>query len=72
MTDSLYRKEAMDARGRSLYGAVILRSPPSRWIILLLLITLLGLIAAGLFGLKIGDKNLPLWTWMTAQFGGAS
>ena len=68
MTDSLYRKEAMEARGHSLLGEVILHSPPSRWLIILLLIAVLGLIAAGLFGLKIGVNELPLWDWVITQF----
>lgn len=71
MTDSLYRKEAMDARGRSLYGQVILRSPPSTWLILILLLVILALIGAGLFGLTIGAEDLPLWEWVTAQFSSA-
>lgn len=68
MTESLYRKEALEARGRSLFGQVILHSPPSRWAIIFLICAVLLLIFIGLTTLTVGPDKTPMAEWIISQF----
>jgi len=69
-TSDMYRKEALEARGKPLSGQVILLTPPSWWLIVLLLGLTLGLILWGLLTLTIAQQ--PLWQFIAAQFSAAS
>jgi hypothetical protein len=62
----MYRKEALEARGKPLSGQVILLTPPSWWLITLLLGLTLGLILWGLLTLSVSGQ--PLWQFIAAQF----
>lgn len=66
MTESLYRKEALEARHRSLYGEIILKTPPKTWWITLLIALTLGGIIAALFWGKIPyeDGHITLIDWL--------
>ncbi len=66
MNKSLYRKEALENRNRSLYGEIILRVPPSTVWITLLLVLLTGLILTGLFLGKVtlDSETLTLFDWL--------
>ncbi len=66
----MYRKQAVAARGKSLHGRVILRSPPGWWVICALLVSVLGLIIFGLLSLSI--EQIPLGQWILAQFSAPS
>ena len=62
MTEQLYRKEAIEARKTSLYGRVILKSPPSTLWVSILILTLLFILIFGSTALSV--NNLPLWEWL--------
>lgn len=66
----MYRKEALEARGKPLSGQVVLYTPPRWWLIVLLLGLTLGLIFWGLLSLTIAGQ--PLWQFIAAQFSNVS
>lgn len=59
--ETLYRKEAMEKRARSLFGDVILRAHPATWWITALIIIASGVVIAMLLGLRIDGLNLFEW-----------
>ncbi len=69
MTNDLFRKEAIEHRRRSLYGNIILQSPPGLWVTLfLLIIVVFGLTALLVWGRVITDDgSLSLLQWLMRQ-----
>jgi len=65
MSDDLYRKEAIEHQQRRLYGDVILKAPPTTWLLTFILIAVAALIFAMLFLGRIetptGSKTLFAW-----------
>jgi len=64
MTQDLYRTEALRHRNRSLYGDIVLRSPPPLWGITLIILSLSAFVLWGLFGLNINGQ--ALWHWLVS------
>lgn len=66
MTEDLYRKEALEHRDKSLYGEVILTSPPNTWLITFILIAVVGLIGLVLFFGRIGQEtgSISILEWL--------
>ena len=69
MTDDLFRKEALEHRRRSLYGNIILQSPPGLWVTVLLLIAvMLGFAGLLIWGRITTDEgSLSLLQWLMRQ-----
>lgn len=66
MTEGLYRKEALRARGRALQGRVVLSHGMMGWGVVLAL--LIGLCLTGAWLLTRTIDGTPLWQWIGAQF----
>jgi len=60
MTENLYRKEALESRNKSLYGEIVLNSPPKTWWIIALLILTLGGVVSALFWGEIPTQDGPV------------
>ncbi|MEP1230309.1 MAG: hypothetical protein ABJG88_06505 [Litorimonas sp.] len=67
---NLFRKEALNHRSRALYGEVVLRAPPSTWIITGVLSLFMLILCAGLFFLHVPTDNGPI-TLLNWLRGGA-
>ena len=65
----LYRKEALAHRTRALFGEVRLQAPPSTWWVTGLLIVLVGILVAALFGLSVEteDGAVRLLDWFLGK-----
>jgi hypothetical protein len=62
----LYRKEALAHRSRALFGEVRLQAPPATWMITALLVALVAIILAALFGFQVetDDGAVRLIEWL--------
>lgn len=69
MTQDLYRKEALEHRHRTLYGEVILKSPPATWAITVILAAVIVIFISLLVfaTVQTDDGAVPLWKWLFAQ-----
>lgn len=57
----LFRKEAMSRRSRALFGEVVLRSPLSNWVVIVLIGLVAALIGFILLGLSIDGQTVIEW-----------
>lgn len=57
----LFRKEALSRRSRALFGDVLLRSPLSNWIVILLIVAAAALIGFILLGVSIEGQTVIEW-----------
>ena len=71
MTDDLYRQEALDHRNKSLYGEVVLSSPPRTWFITLLLVAVMLLLGGILlFGdIQTDSGPVSVLRWLLSKGG---
>ncbi|MEP4052716.1 MAG: hypothetical protein ABJN22_10775 [Litorimonas sp.] len=62
----LYRKEALAHRSRALFGEVRLQAPPATWMITALLVALVAIVLAALFGFQVetDDGAVRLIDWL--------
>lgn len=65
MTNDLYRKEALEHRSRSLYGEVILTSPPGTWLLTFILAAVVIFVCGLLFfgQVQTDDGTLSIIDW---------
>lgn len=69
MTQDLYRQEALDNRNKSLYGEVVLTSPPKTWLITAILALVIGVITCALVFAQVSTDNGPisLLRWLLSR-----
>ncbi|MEP3655972.1 MAG: hypothetical protein ABJO36_13845 [Litorimonas sp.] len=62
----LYRKEALAHRSRALFGEVRLQAPPATWMITALVVALVAITLAALFGFQVetDDGAMRLIDWL--------
>ena len=71
MTQDLYRQEALDNRNKSLYGEVVLTSPPKTWLITFILVLVTGIIGGLLFfgNVQTEDGPVSILRWLVTRSG---
>lgn len=71
MTQDLYRQEALDHRNKSLYGEVVLSSPPRTWFITLILAAVMLLLGGILLFGEIQTESGPesILSWLLSRSG---